>query len=200
MTKEEWDSKQNASKKQFKYMPTGTPGQVKKVEVMDDEENGETASDDETAELSPETKANWNKYLSWLDQKKMKGKPELDKGGLGNQLFNQYLKENPESGLNTSVIPKIRKAYLDMRNQGLEDIKSGKIGLEKGSTPDNFMKHILLNEQSGDPNYVGQHLTQTMFPGAVMKLEDKSGKVIAEKSAAIRGKGLEASKSLGKQL
>lgn len=41
MTKEEWDSKQNASKKQFKYMPTGTPGKVKKVEVTDEEEENE---------------------------------------------------------------------------------------------------------------------------------------------------------------
>jgi len=35
MTKEEWDLKQNSLKKQYKYVPTGTPGQVKKMEVDD---------------------------------------------------------------------------------------------------------------------------------------------------------------------
>jgi len=35
MTKEDWDLKQNSLKKQYKYVPTGIPGQVKKMEVDD---------------------------------------------------------------------------------------------------------------------------------------------------------------------
>lgn len=180
MTREEWEAKQNASKKQFKYVSEGTPGQVKKVEVTEEEE---TTPDDESGEtVSDKVKMDWNDYLTWLDKKGMRGKPELDKGGVGNNLFKQYIKENPETSLSEKVIPSIRKAYVDLRNDRLKEIQSGK-GSYKGS-PESFMKHIVLNEQSGDPNYVGQHLTQTMFPGA--KLTSPTGEV---KKVELLGKG-----------
>jgi hypothetical protein len=182
MTREEWDAKQNASKKQFKYVSEGNPGQVKKVEVTE-EETKEPVTDDEKGEtVSDAIKQDWNAYLSWLDKKGMRGKPELDKGGVGNNLFKQYLKENPNTSLSEKIIPSIRKAYVDLRNDRLKEIESGK-GNYEGS-PESFMKHIVLNEQSGDPNYVGQHLTQTMFPGA--KLTSPTGVV---KKVELLGKG-----------
>jgi hypothetical protein len=181
MTREEWEAKQNASKKQFKYVSEGTPGQVKKVEVT--EEETETAPGDEEKEtVSDAVKQDWNAYLTWLDKKGMRGKPELDKGGLGNNLFKQYLKENPSTSLTEKIIPSIRKAYIDLRNDRLKEIQSGKGNYE--GDPETFMKHIVLNEQSGDPNYVGQHLTQTMFPGA--KLTSPTGEV---KKMELLGKG-----------
>lgn len=38
MTKEEWDNLQNSLKKSYKYVSTGIPGQVKKVEAIQEEE------------------------------------------------------------------------------------------------------------------------------------------------------------------
>jgi hypothetical protein len=180
MTREEWEAKQNASKKQFKYMSEGTPGQVKKVEVTEEE----TTPDEEGNEpVSDKVKMDWNNYLTWLDKKGMKGKPELDKGDVGNNLFKQYLKENPETSLSEKVIPSIRKAYVDLRNDRLKEIQSG--GATTSTVnPENFMNHILLNEKSDKPNYVGQHLTQTMFPGA--KLTSPTGVV---KKVELLGKG-----------
>lgn len=178
MTREEWEAKQNATKKQFKYVSDGEPGKVKKVEISEEEES---TPDDETKEnASEQLKEDWNGFLSWLDKKGMKGKPELDKGDMGNQLFRQYLKETPNTSLSEKSIPVIRKAYMEMRNQGLEDYKKGKISFQQGTNPENYMKHIVLNEQSEHPDYVGQHLTQTMFPGQKFSLKDKSGKVIKE--------------------
>lgn len=182
MTREEWEAKQNASKKQFKYVSEGTPGQVKKVEVTE-EESEPTKDNEETEPVSDNIKSDWNKYLTWLDNKGMKGKKELDKGGLGNNLFKQYLKENPNTSLSEKIIPSIRKAYLDLRNDRLKEIQSG--GATTSTVnPENFMNHILLNEKSNDPNYVGQHLTQTLFPGA--KLSSQDGE---EKKIELLGKG-----------
>ena len=181
MTREEWEAKQNAFKKQFKYVSDGEAGKVKKVEIT--EEEGEPIKDnEETESISDNVKSDWNNYLTWLDKKGMRGKPELDKGGLGNNLFKEYLKENPNTSLSEKIIPSIRKAYLDLRNDRLKEIQSGK-GTYAG-TPESFMKHIVLNEQSKDPNYVGQHLTQTMFPGA--KLTTQKGE---EKNISLLGKG-----------
>tara|TARA_R110000868_G_scaffold29643_5_gene110271 strand:+ start:646 stop:1257 length:612 start_codon:yes stop_codon:yes gene_type:complete len=183
MTKEEWDILQNSKKKQYKYTPTGKDGQVEETEVSGEpEEPGDGVTDTD--------KQNWNKYLTWLGKKGMQGKAELDKGGLGTQLFAQYLKETPNSGLSTSIIPKIRNAYGQLRDEGIAAIKAGKsifnTGEGKGVTGANatddilthYMSHIVANEKSADPNYVGQHLTQTFFPGGTMTKTDPSGKVI----------------------
>lgn len=192
MTREEWEAKQNISKKEYKYVQDGAPGQVKKVQITAEE--NEPVKDNETEEPIPvQLKEDWNAYLNWLDKKGMKGKPELDKGGLGNKLFEQYLKENPNTTLSVEQIPNIRKAYLQMREQGLKDYKEGKMSFSSGTTPENYMKHIVLNEQTENPNYVGQHLTQTPFPGQKFSIKDKkTGQVIKEVSTSQRPSSMEA--------
>jgi hypothetical protein len=97
MTKEQWDDQQNASKKNYKYVPTGKPGEVKMVEhVEEGEEDGEGEEDSQKIKITDQHKQDWNKYLGWLKDKGMQGKPELDKGGLGEKLFQEYLKGNPK--------------------------------------------------------------------------------------------------------
>lgn len=177
MTREEWEAKQNASKKEYKYVPTGNPGEVKKVESSD--------SDNEDDNVSDDVKSDWNNFLTWLDKKGLKGKPELDKDNKGNELFKQYLKENPNTSLTEKIIPSIRKAYLDLRDDRIKEIKAGKANFS--GNPEDFMKHIVLNEQTKDPNYVGQHLTQTMFPGA--KLYSKIEDAESEQKIPLLGKG-----------
>jgi len=172
MTREEWDAQQNSLKKEYKYMPTGEKGVVEKVEVSeDDSENG----------INPETlKKDWNAFLRYAEEKKFRGKPELDTNDMGNKLFREYIKKTPGTSLNEKVIPQIRKMYLDYRNQNLADIKAGKQAFAEGTNEDNYMKHIILNEQSKNPNYVGQHLTMTYFPEAKIVTKE-NGKVTGEK-------------------
>jgi len=141
--------------------------------------------------ISDELKTNWNKYLDWLDKKGMKGKPELDKGGVGNKLFKQYLSETADAKLSEKDIPVIRQAYKEMRDQGIKDQKEGKIAFGTGVTAENFMSHIVANEKTSNPNYVGQHLTQTRFPGMKAQLKNFKGDVIKEVSAAQRPSSVE---------
>jgi len=189
MTKEQWDMQQNASKKKYKYIPTGKPGEVKMVEDNEeDEKDGD--GEESTTKITDQHKQDWNKYLGWLKDKGMQGKPELDKGGLGERLFDQYIKENPETSLNRNLIPGIRREYNDLRNQAIEEFKSGKSVFNYKDKPssdyDLFMKHIVDNEKSANPNYVGQHLTMTMFPGAKITEKDaNTGKVLSQKSIPV---------------
>lgn len=154
MTREEWEAKQNSLKKEYKYVPTGNPGEVNKVENVNKD------GDPDIEKI----KSDWNGFLRWLDNKKLRGIPELDTQNKGNNLFNQYIKENPNTSLSVKTIPLVRQAYMDLRDSALKDISEGKAAYE--GTPESFMRHIVLNEQTANPNYVGQHLTQTYFPGA----------------------------------
>ena len=151
---------------------------TKEVETKEPEKKVEEAE----PVIDDKIKSSWNNYLTWLDKKGMKGKPELDKGDLGNKLFRQYIKENPDSGLSEKVIPSIRKAYIELRNDRIKEIQAGKA--KTSVKVEDFMKHIIENEKSEKPDYVGQHLTQTMFPGGVVT--KATGEV---KKTSLLGKG-----------
>ena len=46
----------------------------------------------------------WNGFLDYLDKKGVRGNPSLDKGGLGMQMFDDYVKQNPTISLNRKRI------------------------------------------------------------------------------------------------
>lgn len=127
----------------------------------------------EPTEASPRNKRDWNDFLLWLDKKGIKGNPKLDKGDLGNKYFNEYLSTHKDTSLNKDIIPLIRKSYTNLRDYNIQQILAGKSTYQgksgAGTDTTDFMKHIVLNEQSKDPNYVGQHLTRTYFPATEFK-------------------------------
>jgi hypothetical protein len=148
---------------------------------------------EETSEMPDvqKIKSDWNSFLSWMEKKGVKGKPELDKGDTGNKYFKQYIAENPGTSLNESVIPIIRQEYVKLRDDGVKNILEGKgvfslpgVGNLQGDKAkpyiDRYMGHILNNERSEHPNYVGQHLTQTYFPPATLNIEE-DGKLVGQK-------------------
>lgn len=116
-------------------------------------------------------RTDWNDFLKFIDKKGYRGKPELDKGGKGYQLFDEYVKSTPGTSLSREVLPVIRKELLNYRNWALEQNKSTAPGagrLAPGVTEDNFMKHVVLNEKTSDPNYPGSNLTITPFPNSYL--------------------------------
>lgn len=137
----------------------------------------------DTDELTPKQMLGWNKFLSSLEKKGLKGKPELDKNNLGNRLFKEWLKENPDEGLSEQDIPKVRKTYSNQRTMRLKEIKEGKGGFDKGANEENFMRFIVENEKAKDPNYVGMRLTQTPFPGSVFNIKDEKGNIVEQRVA-----------------
>jgi hypothetical protein len=161
-------------------------------------QNGKAAGEtmEATASESPNVgkiKSDWNKFLTWMQSKNVRGKAELDKNNLGNIYFKQYVKENPDTSLNEGVIPIIRQEYIKDREKKAQDILSGKgsfkvegVGELTGEKAkpyiDRFMSGILKNEASENPNYIGQFLTQTPFVGSEMDyyVDDKKVKTESE--------------------
>lgn len=136
--------------------------------------------------LTDKNKKDWNDFLSYLKTKGVQGRPELDKGNLGNIYFEEYIKNTPGTSLSKELIPKIRQEYIAERNARIAEMKAGKLKLQgkenikfENLDLSSFMPHIVKNEKSTNPNYVGQYLTMTPFQGA--KLKDEYGKIIATK-------------------
>ena len=130
-------------------------------------------SGDEDPKVAPKVdnklRKDWNDFLDYLDKKGQRGKEELDYDDMGNKLLDEYLATNKNTSITKDKVPVIRKELLNYRNWVLGQAKEGKTMLEDGVTEENFMKHIVENEASEKPDYVGSRFTKTKFPDAYMQ-------------------------------
>lgn len=128
------------------------------------EENNIPLPEEGEPKTGDKIKKDWNLYLQYIDKMGYKGKDDLDKGGLGYKLFDEYVANNPSTSLNRDILPIIRKELLNYRTQVLESTKKGKGLLMKGVDEKNFMAHVVENEKTKIPDYPGKNLTITKFP------------------------------------
>ena len=140
-----------------------------------------------------ELRNDWNDYTQWLKGQQVpeldnNGKPLIDLStgknkmksvhgdpilntSLGMQLFKKYIKEHPNTTLSEEYIPIIREELVFNRDRGIKSLQEGRSKLTKTFwSPGNngekdFMKGLIENEASDNPNYPGQYLTQYFFPG-----------------------------------
>jgi hypothetical protein len=106
MTKEQWDKKQNDSKKNFKYMPTGNPGEVKMVEMneTEQEEDSEIPEDQKTeVELTDKNKSDLKDLISFAANEKQ------DIGKMNDKMFMEYTKKYPNTSLTKEIITSLKK-------------------------------------------------------------------------------------------
>jgi len=172
MTREEYEAKQNSLKKDVRYMPTGVPGEVKMVE------NGGNIKGEDGGTIDEKTAKNeWNKFGQWMDSKKMRGKPDLDKGDLGNKLFKQWQAETG-SPLTLEYVPTLRQHIIKSIGEQKDRILkstgntrvalpgSGKLvwGEEARPVVDKIGYKMLENEKSANPNYIGSLFSTWNFP------------------------------------
>ena len=120
-------------------------------------------------------RSDWNGFLDHLDKKGLRGKPSLDKQGLGLQLFDEYVKNNPATSLSRKRIPDVRNEILKYRNEAIQNAKSGKATIDNYST---FMKSAIDNENSANPDYTGSLLTNLKFPSATTTFIDNGVKTV----------------------
>lgn len=128
-------------------------------------------------------KKDWNDFQAWMktqqiDGKPAAGNPALDtrrkgaKETLGQEMFHRYIKENPQTTLSDKMMPLIRMGLMDIRDKEIGSMKMGKSYFDtydqikaRGQNPEEyFMRPLLLNEQSANPDFVGQALSQYTFP------------------------------------
>lgn len=113
--------------------------------------------------VTDKIRRDWNAYLLHLEKKGRKGKPELDTGGAGYKEFDDYVKANPTTSLSRAALPVIRKELLNYRQSVLDMNKKQRV-LAEGVTEENFMRKLVDNEKTKDPDYPGMNLTMVSFP------------------------------------
>jgi hypothetical protein len=113
----------------------------------------------------------WNMYLDYLDKIGMRGKAELDKGGLGFKVLEEYNKKNPSLSVSKDEINKIQVALEDYRDWVIEGHKSGKRPVKFSGDPgqnyENFMSNIQIRKNAGkewSDGYPGEQTTSVRFP------------------------------------
>lgn len=128
--------------------------------VRDSMGNGGGGEGDPTpAPVTNEQRQGWNQYVQFLKKRGIAGDPKLDTNGLGKNLFNQYLKENPNSPLTPDSIIPIQHDFANYRQWAINNIKAGKGAFADGTNEDNFMKEL-----SRVDGYPGQYTTRHEFP------------------------------------
>ena len=113
----------------------------------------------------------WNMYLGYLDKMGMRGKPELDKAGLGKQLLQEYNKKNPSASISEDEVGQVQTMLEDYRDWVIESHKSGKRPIKFSGDPgpnyENFMSDIQVRKSQGKEwvdKYAGARTTSVMFP------------------------------------
>lgn len=132
-------------------------------------------------QVTNKLRKDWNDYTSWLAARGLKGNPSLDKGGLGYKYFDDYIKQNPTTSLSRDTMPIVRKELLNYRQWVLDEdkkpanVRRGELDKKNGVTEENFMRVLVNNEKTQDPNLPGTFLTQVKFPDEYVKLKGQEG-------------------------
>jgi hypothetical protein len=146
---------------------------------------GEPGDDEKKAKVTDQLRKDWNLFLDYAESKGLRGKPDLDKGGKGYQLYDEFIQANKgKTSLTRDALPAIRQEMLEYRKWALANIKKGKGVIKKNDGTeakpeeydDIFMKQLVENEKTADPNYPGQYLTSLKFPGEYMNQPLNMGK------------------------
>lgn len=111
----------------------------------------------------------WNDYLDFLEKKKMRGQPGLDTEGVGYKLFDEYVSSNKGTTLKREMLPVIRNEFLKYRDFALNEIKNKRAEFAPGANEENFMKFLVENEKTANPDYPGSMFTSVKFPESYLK-------------------------------
>ena len=132
---------------------------------------------DDPVPITNEHRKAWNDFQNYLSKKGLAGSPELDKGGKGLEVLNQYRKENPNTPLNKDMILPIQKDFQNYRQWALDDIKKGNGAFAPGVNEGNFMKELSVVD--GIP---GQLTSKHQFPMRYMSSLDQNGSVVKKEN------------------
>jgi len=147
---------------------------VTSLEQLDKVLNSMGSGGDEPPVTNQQRNA-WNQYVQYLQKRGIAGDPKLDRNGLGKNLFLQYIKDNPNTGLTEDSPMAIQHDFANYRQWAINQIKSGKGEYAPGTDENTFMKEL-----SQIDGYAGSKTTRHLFPKSYMQTFEDGKKVKTE--------------------
>jgi hypothetical protein len=115
------------------------------------------------SDVSADLRTDWNNYVTWLEQKGVKGSPELDKNNTGFKYLEEYRSANPNTLLTKEAIPKVQGYLQEYRNWVIESHKNKTRPIEFKADPGKDYELFMPNLSKVD-GYPGQFTTSYKFP------------------------------------
>lgn len=112
----------------------------------------QSAMPDPPVKITPAHKAEWNKFLDFVNTKGFRGNKDLDKRdtNLGKSLMEEYLKTNPETPLTYELVKPIQESVaqdweLMKKIKGMQGIKAINADDRQLSAPDGWLGSLTSN-------------------------------------------------------
>lgn len=121
--------------------------------------------------LSPAEKENWNKFINFVATQKMAGNPVLDQRNkqVGMSLLQKFNYANPNSALDTNIVPRVQQELQNYRQGLIQQWKAGKIQSDAKSE-DEIMPGI-----SPVDGWPGTKTLSSKFPSAQVTVTTPTG-------------------------
>jgi hypothetical protein len=117
-----------------------------------------------TQPLTPEQKANWNRFIDFVAAQKMTGSPLLDQRNkqVGMSLLQKFNYANPKYALPTDIVPVVQQNLQDYRTNLVNQYKAGKIA----ASPDIKSEADIMAHISPVDGWPGTRTLSSKFPVA----------------------------------
>ena len=146
----------------------------------------------ENTPISDQLRSEWNGFVDFLESKKLKGEPQLDKNDLGNKLLDEYVATYKPKELSRARMKDIWSEVQNYRSNALAEIKAGKA--QSQVPEERFMAWVVENAKTKNPEYVGRYFSTFKFPKytAVANVmgNQSTNKGFAQPGAATQVKGI----------
>ena len=124
------------------------------------------------AVTNPALRAQWNKYVDYLDTVGMKGSPDLDHPATAQKYYDQWAKTNNVNEPYNTFVPSVQGEMINYRNKAIQQIKSGKAVFD-GDPDKQFMTNLSQND-----GIAGQKTTSWKFPNEIMPIQNAQTKQV----------------------
>ncbi len=150
---------------------------------------------DPTAERAAKLKADWNKFVDFLQAKGVKGNPALDSGvgdgNVGIQYVKEFQKLNPTTTITPQTIPEVQGHFQNYREYTLNKLRNKQAMITDAKnpngryvTPDENLDYYMkdLSKVDGIP---GQRTTNWKFPESFLTTVYKAPGGAIEKKVTV---------------
>lgn len=139
--------------------------------------------------LDARDRAYWNGFVKYVQQKGLKGSPQLDRRdlSLSKKLFAEYNVLNKGDYDYDRFVPMVQQHIADYRKKAIENILAGKSGIKdyNGDPAKYDFDGRFMTGLSSVDGWAGSKTTSWSFPNEKVPVTDQHGKKVREERNTV---------------